>query len=136
MKNADLKKFSDLVVGERFAREDRPNEWMIKVGIREAVFIKDVIPFASSEPVYAKRGQAIDFLKEARTVILGAQSALGQVNSVLERYIGGEEIIPEKAVEPEAAGTVPEKKGNAGAMQKGWNKITPPDKKESPGNGQ
>ena len=98
MKNADLRKFESLVVGERFVGKNNPNDWLIKVGNRDAVFMKDVIPYAGDEPVYTKRGQAVDFLREAREVLNAAKVTLTQVGTVLERFVGGD-VIEEKPAE-------------------------------------
>lgn len=131
MKNADLREFKDLLLGERFAEQETPDDWMIKVGRQEVVPVKGVVAFSKGRQVWVKRGPAQEFLADIKETLSGAIDALGSVNVVLDRVIGKGIVeasrvlketgaVPVEGVKDEA---VVDK--NPTGFKKGWNKAAP-----------
>lgn len=130
MKNADLREFKDLLLGERFAEQVAPDDWMIKVGKQEVVPVKSAVAFSGGRQVWVKRGPAQEFLVDIKGTLSGAIDVLNSAKAVLDRVIGSGGDT-EKAVVLKETGAIEVVTEVAAApgekapqrIQKGWNKT-------------
>jgi hypothetical protein len=126
VKNADLRDFKDLLLGERFSEQETPDDWMIKVGRQEVVPVKGVVGFSKGRQVWVKRGPAQEFLADIKKTLDDAVDAMNGAKVVLDRVIG-KGVVDQSGVLQEtgvgAAEVVVDK--NPSGFKKGWNKTGP-----------